>query len=162
MLIKTFGIILLLSSTLYLCLTFTLFERRRVSQCEGFLLLMRHIKAQISCFHTPLSRIWTSFSSEELEKCGFLGMLRQTEDFQKALGAVQGKIWLSAEELVLLHAFAGELGRSYVEEQISCCDYYIGQLEQAYLERRQEQPKRSKLYRSLFITGGLALVILLL
>ena len=72
------------------------------------------------------------------------------------------KIWLSEEEFTLLSAFAGEVGGSYVDEQISCCDYYIGELERAYKERREEIPGRKKLYRSLFITGGLMLAIVLL
>ena len=62
MLVKTLGIILLLCGSLYLCVSFSLFERRRLEQCEGFMLLIRHVKAQISCFHMPLSRIWQTFS----------------------------------------------------------------------------------------------------
>ena len=56
--IKTLGVILLLSGSLYLCFSFSVFERRRVLQCEGFLLLLRHIRAQIACFRMPLDRIW--------------------------------------------------------------------------------------------------------
>lgn len=162
MLLKTFGVILLLSGSLYLCFCFTQFERRRLQQCEGLLLLLRHIKAQISCFHMPLGRIYATFSSEELERCGFLEALRQTEDISKALDSAKGEMWLSGEEMTLLRAFSGEVGASYVEEQIACCDYYIGQLEQAYAERKTALPARRKLYRSLFITGGLMLVIILL
>lgn len=162
MLLKTFGVILLLSGSLYLCFSFSVFERRRLAQCEGFLLFIRHIKAQISCFHMPLGRIYASFTSEELERCGFLGALRESEDVGKALDAAKGQIWLSKEEMSLLRAFSGELGVSYVDEQVSCCDYYIGELERAYAERRSELPSRAKLYRSLFITGGLMLVIILI
>lgn len=160
--LKTLGVILLLSGSLYLCFSFSVFERRRVQQCEGFLLLLRHIRAQIACFRMPLGRIWDSFSSAELQRCGFLDALRQKGDFAQALSCCKGQIWLSREELDLLYAFGGELGRSYFEEQVACCDYYIGELEQAYAQRRSEQPARTKLYRSLFLTGGLMLVIVLL
>ena len=160
--IKTLGVILLLSGSLYLCFSFSAFERRRVLQCEGFLLLLRHIRAQIACFRMPHDRIWESYSSAELARCGFLDALREKGDFTQALLAVRSQIWLSREELDLLLAFGGELGRSYFEDQVSCCDYYIGELEQAYAERRSEQPKRVKLYRSLFLTGSLMLVIILL
>lgn len=160
--LKTFGVIMLLSGGLYLCFSFSVFERRRVLQCEGFLLLLRHIRAQIACFRMPLDRIWESFSSAELKRCGFLDALREKGDFTQALLAVRGQIWLCREELDLLFAFGGELGRSYFEDQVACCDYYIGELEQAYAQRRVEQPKRVKLYRSLFLTGSLMLVIILL
>ena len=162
MLVKTLGIILLLSGSLYLCFSFSLFEKRRLEQCEGFLLLIRHLKAQISCFHTPLGRIYASFTHGELERCGFLPILRQTGNLSMALKDAKKDIWLSEEEFTLLNAFAGEVGGSYVDEQISCCDYYIGELERAYKERREEIPGRKKLYRSLFITGGLMLAIVLL
>ena len=162
MLVKTMGIIILLCGSLYLCVSFSLFERRRLEQCEGFLLLIRHVKAQIACFHMPLSRIWQTFSSRELERCGFLSALRESGDFEAALDACRGRIWLSEDELGLLRAFAGELGRSYLEEQMACCDYYIGELERAYAQRRTARPARTRLFRSLFLTGGLMLVILLL
>ena len=133
-----------------------------MQQCEGFLQLMRHIKAQITCFRMPLSRIWESFSSDELEKCGFLPALRECQDFALALDMCRGQIWLSAEEVRLLISFSAELGRSYADEQIACCDYYMGELERVCVERRSELPKRTKLYRSLFLVGGLMLVIILI
>ena len=162
MLLKSFGIILLLTGSLYLCFSFSQFERKRLRQCEGFLLLLRHIRAQISCFRMPIGRIYASFSTEELEQCGFLSLLRDTEDLEKALLGAKGNIWISEEEISLLKAFGRELGEGYAEEQIAVCDYYIGELEKAYGERRNGLPQQTKLYRSLFITGGLMLAIMLL
>ena len=162
MLLKSFGVILLLSASLYLCFAFATFERRRMMQCEGFLQLMRHIKAQITCFRMPLSRIWTSFSSDELERCGFLSALRECQDVEKALMLSKENIWISADELHLLRSFSGELGRSYADEQIACCEYYIEELERMCAERKNAGPMRTKLYRSLFLVGGMMLVIILI
>ena len=160
--VRSLGVILLLSGSLYLCFSFAAFERRRLEQCEGFLLLLRHIKAQISCFRMPLARIFESFQCPELARCGFLQAVQEHGDFAQALRECKGKIWLSGEEMDLLFAFASELGRSYFEEQISLCDYYIGEFEQAYASRRRDLPVRTKLYRSLFLTGALLVVIVLL
>ncbi|MFA5561730.1 MAG: stage III sporulation protein AB [Eubacteriales bacterium] len=161
MLLKSFGVIVLLGMTLYLCISFSVFERRRMAQSEGFLLLVRHIKAQIACFRLPLGEIFHTFAHAELERCGFLPTLREGRDFAAALQAAAPAIWLSAEESGLLRAFAGELGRSYREEQVACCEYYAGELEQAYAQRRRDHPTRAKLYRSLFVTGALMLIIIL-
>ena len=160
--LRLIGILAVAGASLYLCVAFTVFERRRLAQCEGFLMLVRHAAAQISCFRMPQGRIWESFSSEELERCGFLPVLREEGDFGRALEQTASHIWLSEEERSLLFAFGGELGRTLAEEQARACEYYVGELEQAYRTRREEHPRRVRLYRSLFLTGGLMAVVLLL
>lgn len=161
MLLKVCGSLTLLILTLYLCCQASTLERRRVKQTEGFLLLLRHIKAQISCFCTPVRDIFFSFENEALERAGFL-CEAEKGDFASALSSCRDKIYLEGEEINLLLAFGEELGKSYREEQLESCDYYIGELEALYAKRREEQPKRLRLFRSLVLSGGLMVIIVFL
>ena len=158
MLIKVCGAATLLLITLYLCYEASRMELRRVRQTEGFLLLIRHIKAQISCFCAPLADIFEEFENSSLESIGFTAALREG-GFSYAVEKCREKIYLDPEEINMLSSFGEELGKSYREEQLECCDYYIGELESSYSRTRDEQPRRSRLYRSLLLTGGLMVII---
>ncbi len=155
---KIAGAFTLLFITLYLCYEASRMEFRRLRQTEGFLLLIRHVKAQISCFCTPLAEIFAEFENSSLEAIGFTSALREG-GFSYALEKCKDKIYLDTERINMLANFGEELGKSYREEQIECCDYYIGELENAYTKTRDEQPRRAKLYRSLLLTGGLMVII---
>ena len=161
MLLKGCGSLTLLVLTLYLCYQASSMEKRRVRQTEGFLLLLRHIKAQISCFCTPVRDIILSFENEALERAGFLCEAKKG-DFVSAMSLCRDKIYLDTEEINLLLAFGEELGKSYRDEQIENCDYYIGELETLYSKRREEQPKKTRLYRSLVLSCGLMIIIVFL
>lgn len=157
--IKTIGAVLLLCITVYLCVAFTWNEARRLRQLEGLLLLLRTVRGQISCFRTPVDRIYASFENEALERCGFLPALRQTGDFTQALEAVGPRLLMPEEEARLLSSFGLELGGTYRDEQVAACDYYISELENCFARRREERPRRLRLGRSLLLTGGLMLIL---
>ena len=158
MMIKACGALALLAVTLYLCIEASSMEVRRVRQAEGFLMLIRHIKAQISCFCTPLGDIFRDFENDTLSSIGFMSVLRE-KGFRAALDECREKIYLDDEEINMLASFADELGTSYREEQMEFCDYYISTLEQSYRKSRELQPARARLYRSLLLTGGLMVII---
>ena len=104
MLIKACGALTLLLITLYMCLEASRMEMRRVRQTEGFLLLLRHIKAQISCFCTPLCDIYRDFENDSLSSVGFVSALREG-GFSYALEACRGKIYLESEVINMLLGF---------------------------------------------------------
>lgn len=162
MFFKICGVLVLGAMTYYLCHSLTRFESRRIRQTEGFLLLLRHIKAMISCYRAPVREIYDGFSCRALEECGFIDALRLEGSFERAIQICRERIYLEEEEINLLTAFGRELGKSYRDEEVESCDYYIGEFERAFAGRREEHPKRVKLYRSLVITGALMLVIVLI
>lgn len=162
MLCKLLGILLLGGTAFWLCRSLARFESRRIRQTEGFLLLLRHMKAMISCFRAPVREIYDGFACRALEECGFLDALRMRGDFGEAVAICRDRIYLDEEEINLLAAFGHELGKSYRDEEVEGCDYYIGEFERAYAARREEHPNRVRFYRSLVITGALMLVIVLI
>ena len=161
MIVKCLGILTLLSITLYFCYELTMLEKRRLRQTEGFLLLLRHIRAEISCFCSPLCEIFDAFQNESLEECGFLSALKSS-NLSEAIEKTRSRIYLEQEEINMLGALASQLGSSYRDQQIELCDYYIGEFENLFTKTREEHPKRSKLCRGVVLTGGLMLIIVLI
>ncbi len=159
MLLKAVGALLLFGISLYAAMQSNAILRRRVSEGEGVLLLLRHIRTQICCFSAPLPEIYASFENRALSDAGFLELLRR-DGLTAAL--TDGEIFLEESERRALFSFAEELGKSYRNDQLTLCDSYIAELEQGYERKKTELPRKSKLYRSLILTGGLMAVILMI
>lgn len=159
--VKLAGALLIFATSLYLSAQIGLLAQRRMRQTEAFLALLRYIKAQVACFKTPVAEIYQSFQNRVLEECGFLAALRE-RGLGEALDTCEGALFLSEAEFELLHAFADELGRGFQEEQLDSCDYHIGALEAHYAKQKEELPKRCKIYRTLVLTAGIMLIILLI
>ena len=134
----TVGALMIIGLTLYVGFLFSHMQNGRQKRLECFLQLIRFIESEISCYQTPLDDIYRRFEGEELEKCGFMAVVRE-KGMSAALAECCGALCFSDEEYRLLLDFSGELGKSYREEQLRGCDYYR---------------------RSLTITGGLLLVVL--
>lgn len=158
---RLIGMLFLCMTAFFLCRAIRQLEEKRIRQTEGFLLLLRHLRAMISCYRAPVREIYDGVSSPALEECGFLAVLAERGDFGAAIDSCRDRLLLRDEEIRLLSSFGRELGGSYREEEVESCSYYIGELERAYAALREEHPKRVRLSRSLVITGTLMLVILL-
>ena len=159
MFFRILGSLLLLGLSLYGCYSFSRLEEKRVRQTEGFLLLLRYMRTRISCFRTAREDIYASFENRALSECGFLCALR-AHGFAAALERMRPQLYL--EELRLLSSFGEELGQGYSEEEVILCEGAIKEMEQAMEKRRSEAPRRTRVAHSLVMTGGLALVFLLL
>lgn len=155
----TVGALMIIGLTLYVGFLFSHMQNGRQKRLECFLQLIRFIESEISCYQTPLDDIYRRFDGEELEKCGFMTVLRE-KGMGAALAERRGALCFSDEEYRLLVDFSGELGKSYREEQLRGCDYYRRMLENYCNEGREALPARLKLCRSLTVTGGLLLVVL--
>lgn len=155
--IRFLGIGLLLGAFLALAYGFLRRERRCRREMEGLLLLLRTLRGQIDCFSRPWREVVAEFQNDALETCGFLPALRE-KDFFCALEA-RGSAW-DTETARILSAFASGVGRSYKAEQVALCDWAITELEVAEKRQKEEGPRRARLFASLTVVGGLALLLL--
>lgn len=135
---------------------FAAFERKKLLQAEGFLSLLRHLRAQIDCFSMPISQIFSGCDKGVLEACG-------TERVPKDLGSLlrDVKLYLSEEMCGLLKDLATRLGAGYREEQLRCIDYYIARLTPYCDTLRGDLPKRERMALLLPLALCVALVLLL-
>ncbi len=158
---RIIGALLLVGAFCYVGFLFSCIQSGRQRRLECFLQLVRQIENEISCFQTPLDEIYGRFEGEALKKCGFIACLR-AHGMTQALKEKRHQLCFSDEEFRLLLDFSAELGTSYREEQLRGCEYYRRALEDYCKRGRETLPARLKLCRSLAVTGGLLLVVMLL
>lgn len=131
---------------LLFCIAFTCaywlaaFESRRFKQAEGFLLLLRHVRMQIDCFSRPMPQILSDIDPRTRALCA---APEKAADFDELLQGT--RLLLDAEMCTVLFEFCDNLGKSYKEEQLRCCDYYIARLSPLCEKMREELPRRIRL-----------------
>ena len=155
------GCLLLLGATLYLALTLSAEQKRRLALSEGMLLLLHHISANLSCFSLPLSAVFASFCHEGLEKTGFLKDLRR-DGLLSALQKHKRSLSPSKEEWEILLAFAQRLGKGFLAEEEALCRYTTERYEALFKRLEEEGPRKRKTQEALVITGGLMVILLFL
>ena len=130
----------------------------RYSQADALIAFFRFVRAQIECFAMPATEILSRCEKSLLIDCGFSVSEKAVgfEDLLRGLSIYDGELREITE------GFIRNFGKSYREEQIKECDYYIERL----LARRQklfeELPNKKKVNSALCISSALAAVILLL
>lgn len=134
-------------------------EKRRVEECEGLVLLLRHLRTSVQAYALPRDKIYESFSHRALEGCGFLSVLRR-----EGLSAALERSGLSLREEVLrpLVIFASGEGGRLTEEELTACGIALTAVEQSLTELKKGLPERLRLCRTLVLTGGMMVAILLL
>ncbi len=129
----------------------------KASQTEALLELMRFIRVQIECFALPASEIILRCDKKLLEKCG-----AYSEILPSGFDALFESFSIEDSEAEsIMRGFAAGFGKSYREEQLKECDYYIGRLEECSRRICEDLPKRKKVNSALCISSALAIIILL-
>ena len=132
-----------------------------IRQLEGFLLLVRHIRERIACFHTPKDRIFPSFRHEALLRVGFLGEVCRV-GLSGALSACRSALYLDEGEMAILEEFAAGLGQGYLSEELARCDLAAARLEACLAAAREGLPRTARLYRTVAVSFSLAVILVLL
>ena len=154
---KALGILLLLACGVLGGIFLAAFERAKCRQAEGMLDLIRHIRLQIDCFSLPVSRILATLPTQISEMAA---IPRAARDFGELL---EGTSLLLPEEMCeLLTSFGRDLGGSYREDQLRCCDYYITRFAPHCERMRTELSRRTKLALLLPLALALSLALLLI
>ena len=154
---KWIGIVLVLCCGVGASVAFVSFERRRFAQACGFLTLLRFIRLQIDCFSLPVGKILCTCDRAVLSDCGAPD---GAGDFPTLLDGT--RLYLPPEICQLLTDFATQLGGSYREEQLRCCDYYMARLAPFCDRLREELPRRTRTAALLPLAFAAILVLLLL
>ena len=130
----------------------------KLRQSEALGALLRFIRAQIECFAMPASEILARCDRGLLRECGYCKD-SPPESFEALLA---GLSFSDAETAEIMAAFLSGFGKSYRDEQIRECDYYIALLRERAQKLGEELPNRRKVNSALCVSSALAAVILLL
>ncbi len=154
------GAICLMLGTFGISRTLDLRERRRVAEYGGVLDFLRYIRVQIDCFRMERRALFQRYENPDLEKTGFLKNLRMGQTMGEALA--HSETLLEKEGIDLLVSFDRELGSSYMGEQLASCDYYIERWGQMECKFREGLPRAIQLKRTVTLSLGAMLLLLLL
>ena len=136
-------------------------EKDRIDAAEGMLFLIRTIRQNISFFRTQLSQIYRNFSHHALNDSNFSAILRQ-KGLKEAYLANQERFGFDSFTENRILAFADQVGKLPLEEQLASCDMICNILEEKLHEAKQAFPNKRKLYHVLGISFGCGIVILFL
>ena len=84
------------------------------------------------------------------------------EDMTAALQACRDSLYLSEEELAILLEFSVGLGQGYLAEELSRCELAAGRLEGALAAAREGLPRTAGIYRTVALSGALAVILVFL
>ena len=153
---RILGAALLFAAALLLCRMMGEYERRRLTETEEMLRLLRAIKGGIAAGNLPLREIYLMHQSPPLTQCGFLPALRQGKSYEQALSLTMLPSALQAR----LAAFGAALGRGRREQETELCDYYARELEAALETARLQGAVRLRSRRTVTVTAALMLAVL--
>ena len=154
---KLFGAVSLILAGLGLSLALNAREARHSAQLSAICDLIRFFRTRIDCYLSPVSEIFAAADKRILEDCGCHTAVSSFDEFVKALEPPP-----SEEVLCLLRSFAAELGSSYREDQLKCCDYHLSRLVPLRDSATDEAAKRRRLNTALCLALSAATVILLI
>lgn len=168
MLVKIIGCLLLTGSGVYLAVSLTRYERRRLTVLDGYLSLLRTVKGQIDCFARPLSDILAGAHPSVLAACRGqsyppAGIPPGGKRIIPSLPALisDGHDYLTPESERILTSFADECGNTLRTEQVGLCEYCLEALNEERRRLADALPVRQRTSAALCLCVTAASVILL-
>ncbi len=134
-------------------------EARRLAEYAALCRLMTHLRDALSDAPRPLSHIYGSFRDDTLDRIGFSEIL-QSKGLHSAL--TSGVLHLEKEALAPLLTYAEAQGERLWEGEKEALAELLSRLRPSYEARRADAPRRARLFSTLFFSGGMMLLLLLL
>jgi stage III sporulation protein AB len=160
--IKYIGMILIAISCTAGGFLFSNNIKSRLKQVESFIRFFDYIIKYIDIYKYPVEKIFTAYSDDVLEKCGFLdklakngrvnGLYANTWEISLEECKNEGLVFFKDEEFNIIKEFGNKLGSGRADEQISHMNIYREKLNKLYEEEYTKGINQSKLYK---ISGGL-------
>jgi len=160
--IKYIGMILITVSCTAGGIVFSNNIRSKLKQIESFIRFFDYIIKYIDIYKYPVERIFTAYSDDVLENCGFLDKLAKNgringlyaNPWEMSLEECKNErlVAFKNEEFEIIKEFGSKLGNGRADEQICHMNLYKEKLSKLYDEEYTKEINRSKLYK---ISGGL-------
>lgn len=159
---KILGGVLIVASSITVCVQGHRYEARRLSQIKAYIDLLGYVKNQIECYLQPIDRIVAWADPALLRRCGI------DVDAQRNANCVGGA--LLAPDMIYggsclcesLERFLREFGASYSEEQVRSCERYIAELSEEYKKLKEKQRGEARLRLTILVSASLSLVLMLI
>ena len=140
------------------------YEKEKLKQTDAFISLLRYIKKQIDCFSAPISVIMAQCNKKLLEDCGIdtksINDLSYNDFFARIIENCD--FYIDNEAIEILQKFGHEFGKTYRDEQLRSCDYYISELVKYREKIALEIPKERKMRFAVMFCASASLILLLI
>ncbi|MEE0970429.1 MAG: stage III sporulation protein AB [Clostridia bacterium] len=153
---KIIGAFLLLSVALLASFALIYKEKRRISQLSAISELVGFIYKKIEAFNMPVPDILRSADPVLLKNCGFADEL----EFSALLS--RDDLYIDEKTKSYLYDFSAGLGRSYRDEQLRHCAYYLSELEAYSKVQKADYPKKRRMILTLSVCAALGIIIIMI
>lgn len=158
--LRVVGAMLLAIFALLFANSYSAYVRRSLSELEGFVTLLSHIRGKISVSLASQSVLFSELDCDSLERCGFLPSVRGGALARDAFRSA--KFALSKDARGVLSSFFSEFGHGYKADEIARIDSTLSECERILKSEREQAPKDVKLVYTLLVALTLGLVIFLI
>lgn len=141
---------------------YKLYAKRRILQYEGFAALLFHLEGMISRYLSSGDGLYRGFENAELERIGFLPLIRGGDRPADALRRCEGQLCLSKDCLNALSAFFTGFGRDYKDRELKSISDFRTRLEEEKKSEAERLEKNVKVTSALLIGGALAFFIMII
>ncbi len=155
------GIALLLLSAVFIDAAFAKHSREAFSECEGFLLLLRHIKSEISIGGSTLNEWAGRFHNDRLSEVGFIDRLKENADLYDAFTLSSDKLKLPHDKKKLIGSLLSRLGKGALDDEIRLLDDFIHTLECELEHLKKESLRQGGVLRVSVYALSLSVAIIL-
>lgn len=172
MLIKLFGIILILCSSSLIGFRLSRELEERILELSEIKKMIIMLRGEIKYGNSVLSEAFLSIGGRMKEPYGAF-LLESQESMEQKKGQTFQEIWkeqvekhlkkttLSEKDLLRLNQFGEQLGYLDKDMQLSTIELYLEQLEEEINGARENSKKNGRLYQSLGIMGGVLITVLI-
>lgn len=159
---KYFGIFLLIIAASSFAREYTVYMKRRLSQCRDFLSFISHMRICVGCYLLPSDELWRGFESDELSAVGFLDSVKSGDGIFSAYKKCEGNLSLSREEKSVLSELFSSLGEGYLEDGMHLIRASEERMQELYRALYEDFPRCVKLAATLSLTAAIGISILII
>ncbi len=156
------GAICIVVCAFLLSRSYSSYMKRRVSECECFLLLISHAEKMIRCFLSPITDIFSGFECGEESVMAFVCDVRGGKALSDAFAERECDFALGKDGKKILSELFSELGRGYKDGTLTLVASARSELEKYTVREREEGEKNSKLATALLVGGAVGVLLLFL
>ncbi len=160
--LKIFAIALIMGAAIVCRRAYVKFVSRSLEEYRGFIRYLEHIEGRIGCYLERGDSLSEGFSSAALDRCGFLGALREGMCHKDAFARAEGELALDEDGKRLLEGFFASLGTGYLERELRALDLTLQRLRQAERVQSEELVKKIKVAGSVCICAALGVILLII
>lgn len=158
MLTKVIGSFLWLLSGFFLSVEINKYNKKKLTQAEAFISLIKNIRLKIECYAMPIPDILARCDDRIIAECGGESASRSSlKCFYEGI-----RLSIDGRGKKAVHDFCMTVGSGYKENEIKVCDTYIRELTDYKSELSEKLPGAEKLCTTVCVCGfGMLLLILI-